>query len=280
MRPFTFGLLLVLLSISSIHLLSQATAADDVECFFSPPDDAYNGTNEAFVGEEGLNFVVTWRVNILNWSYELSDYSLFEYEIYERNGGEKIPGSRSTAYVHLDPEASPGRYEIKILMNYTTSDGEEHNEEFPYVIDYIEVIEITNIVIPSGQTRTFRIDLQTHIEFSEISIRYDSDGDVKIDDDREVIKDVSPGTYTFRTTIGKGKTYPGDQQEVAYHIIAKQGDRRIELYEYNINVSITWSDETYFEQNKILIYVLILVGIIVAILLAFSYYFYLKRKRD
>jgi hypothetical protein len=274
MKRTILGLLILVVLVQ----LQLSTKADGDNVFFTYGNDYQNRTYEILVGEEEINFIIIFEEDCDSWSYYLSDYTIFLTNFSEDFPFEQNKDDKYVERVPLDRNAPPGDYYIDIFFNYTASNGSSKNNVIPYHIKYIRPFEILNISIPGGYQRSMVLEVQTYVNFSRLTIIFDSDGDIAVMDEETTYKDLPLGKYTFSTRIKKRMTFAGDQQEVAYHIIGEYKGHVVETYEYNIDVSVMWDEDEENNEDPFILVSLIGILIIIAILANYAILRWRRRK--
>ena len=268
--------LLSLIIIPMIFVLQSASAEEPPTIFFSG-SEPLEETHTVFKYEDGLTFVILWNEDNLNWSIELENISLFSYDFSGEGAFSKKKGTRSFVSVHLNASAPAGVYNIIIDLRYTQLSGDTVTKRYEYPLSYVEPLRITRIILPSNTSPGFIVDIETYVFLSELTMKFDSDGDIDLDEKRIERRNVPPGNYSFKTKVVQSYDMDGGQQEVAYHLVAINGSHIIELSEYNINVNVVWKDYLGFSKTT---WYIVLIIVVLLILIIVIYVRYLKRNRS
>jgi len=257
----------VLLFIVFILLLPNVEAVED-QVYFYAGTGLGEETNIVYVGEYYIHVRVIFGQNCTNYSFDTNS-PLFKHSLYGI-----IPDSVRSGEVHdigieINRKAQLEKYSIIFYLNYTSENKVNISRQFNLTLEYKKSLEIKKLNIPKGGEREFSLKIETFVDFDELKVEFDSDGDIETEKHEIILEKISAGNYTFKTKIYKVSTVPGDAQELGYWIIGKVNNRTVEFGESNMPADINWGvGEGFipsFETSILLITILIVL--------------FLKRKR-
>lgn len=254
--------------------ISPVIQGEEDGAYFYAPLTGKTETHVAYEGEEPLSLRVIFGQNCTNWSVEIQN-PLFARDVRDVDYEQMPAGMKMSRGIDLNPNATPGEYNVTIYFNYTDEQENYITNTFHYLIVLQQTLEIKSITIPNESERVFSLEVQTFVVFSWIEVLFDSDGDVDVHPEKLHFSDLQPGNYTFETQIKRDASFADDKQEVGYYIGGSIGNRTVEFTEKNIEVSISW-DESVKENVSATSTALLICGII-AVAIIFNYHHYRKK---
>ena len=239
-RLWHYLFLVIILSVTSISLSSIAN--DD---FHISILGEQNNTTLIPVGKSSLDLRVS--IGEINYSeYHVTYYSplfLFSYPISEN--GNVHPNSSHDYQIDIDPSSDPGRYIITFIANITTKENISRTFFINKSISYVSSLVLLDVSLPSEHERDVQVSIRTYMFFDEISMVFNTDGDVGIDPKIITLYNLSQGTYQFNSTVHQIDIGYGNQ-EIGFKVIAFYNSQFFEIIEENVNVEILWEEE---DQN-------------------------------
>lgn len=283
MRYLCISLIVILLAFCQVVMGGTGNAeeisgsrsgggSEEVSVHFYVGQDE-GSTDYIFIGERSLYFALTFHENCSDYGFNVENDDIFKHGgLKDHSLGSAQSGSSHHFPLGLDSAAPSGSYEVKFHLNYTLENGTERERMDSYTFHYINAIELVDLHLPHGRDHDFYVTIRTHIEFPSVTVRFDSDGDIDINDEEKIYYSLPPGNHTFEADLRQGESFPDDQQEVAYRITASNGSRSVVITEYNINVDVQWEDEP--EQHTIIF----IVGGFSSVLVAIMIILFMRKK--
>ncbi len=272
MKKFILIIVLILSILTLIPVITQGN--DDVVFFFSPNADDIP-TDIVFRGEIELDLKVIFSQDCSDWSVEMNS-DLFNTRIIGIHR-ESLPEGKIKNYgLGVNQNAPFGNYSIPVYLNYSDVSGRRINNIFNFTLEYTEAYRITEVTLPTKETKEFVIIIETYVELSELHVSFDSDGDIGISNNSFLLSDPFVGTYPFSTFVFKEQTGSGNQ-EVGYHVIGNFNGREIESIESNIIVSVEWKED---EQDNSPYSNYLIIAVLILFLICFNYYIFIHRKKS
>jgi hypothetical protein len=271
MKRIIFGVLIFIIIIS---LLPYAEGAEDqIYLYVNQGEETEHLV--VFVGEYRVYLKVIYGQNCSNWIIDL-DSPILLHPLKGMTPESVSAGKVSGFSLDINPEAPPGHYPIVVYFNYSNEENKKISNRFNLSIEYIKPFELKEINIPKGRERNSSLKLETFMEFTELKVLFDSDGDIETEKHEIILENVSTGNYTFKTNIYKRETFAGDAQELGYWIIGTVNNRTVEFGENNIPVKITWTEEEKKDGEEGFIPGFEAIFVLISILIILS----IKRKKS
>ncbi len=219
------GLLVLIALCSSVQ--SQPDQPEDDIAFFSRLD---NRTEVVYMGEYSICLDVYFAHNYTNWEVACES-ELFAHNLSGRNMRWNEGGHWHGHGIQLDRNQEPGVYPIPVYLNYTDDNGTLVRKVFDLQLTCIRVVELIDFWASGGE---LHLSLELHAHCDDLWVRFDTDGGLRVSPESHRRADVEPGRYEFTSDVTSGWNMVGDEDEVAYHIIAEIDGRTVEYARYNI----------------------------------------------
>jgi hypothetical protein len=265
-KYFIYVLCILFLFISSFN-----TCAEEDDIYFGK---RFQETDVIMVGDDSICLFIKFGQTSTNYSIALES-PLFIYPLIDHSNTTKQAGTTSSFTLKINPDAAPGKYNISVNISYYIETGIFINKNIFILISYIKAIEIIDIDIPQVTERIFSIDIETYVNFDEIRVVFDPDGDIDAEPEEIILYDLSPGRHTLETRIfRKSVSITNGNRTIDYDIYATSKGETIHISNNDIELAINWEND----ERKIgdfLIYLLIIILII--ILMVFNYLWYFKK---
>ena len=253
----------------SLLLNPDQGRADEDRVFFSPNSSNTNEeTHSCYVGESSLEMTVIFGQNVTSWSIYIPT-SLFTNNLGAIRSEPQRKGVSGSQHLPINQSAPVGDYNLTLFLNYTTESQENVSKTFNYPMHFKKSLKIKKITKPHFFGKTFSIEVQTFTTFSELTVFFDSDGDVDVEPESLVFHNLKPGNLTFKTKVKKGISFAGDRQELSYDIRGTTDNHKIRISEYNIAVSI--SVEEIKDSNVCLSLTALLIICIILVVVMFNH---------
>ncbi len=211
--------------------------------------DEINDTLLIPVGKPSIDLRVSiGDINCREYFIEYySPFFLFSFPITE-NGN--INANSSNDYqIDINRSAIPGYYNVTFKTIITMEENITRTLYFNKTFSYMLTLEILDVQFPSNYERTVQITINTHLFFNEISLIFNTDGDVGIAPEIITYTNLSQGIYQFNGTVYQWDIGYGSQ-EIGYKIVAFYDSQFFEIIEENVNVVILWEEEDQDEQKN------------------------------
>ena len=271
MKKFIFIIVLIL---GILTLIPLTTQGDDDIVFIYSPDAEDIPTDIVFRGEAELDLKVIFSQDCSDWSVEMNS-ELFNHGIIGIHR-ESIPEGKKKNYgLEVNQNAPFGNYSIPVYLNYSDALGNRINQIFNFTMRYTEALRITDITLPTTETKEFVIYIETYVQLTSLNVLIDSDGDIGISNESYILYNLLEGMHSFSTYVFKEQTGSGNQ-EVGYHVVGNYNGREIEYIESNIIVSVEWEED---EQDNSPNSDYLIVTVLIFLLICFNYYLIIHRKK-
>ena len=230
------------------------------------------------VGKSSIDLRVSiGDINCREYSIEYySPFFLFSYPITEN--GTINANSANDYQIDINRSAIPGCYNVTFKTIITMEENITRTLYFNKSLLYVSSLEILDVQFPSKYERTVQITIKTHLVFNEISLIFNTDGDVGIAPEIITYTNLSQGIYQFNGTVYQ-LDYGYGSQEIGFKIIAFYDSQFFEINEENVNVGILWEEEDQDEQKN-MNWAIPFILFIILILINLLFYYLWKRGRN
>lgn len=211
--------------------------------------DEINNTLLIPVGKPSIDLRVSiGDINCREYFIEYySPFFLFSFPITENRN---INANSTNDYqIDINRSAIPGYYNVTFKTIITMEENITRTLYFNKSLLYVSSLEILDVQFPSKYERTVQITIKTHLVFNNISLMFNTDGDVGIDPEIITYTNLSQGIYQFKGTVYQ-LDYGYGSQEIGFKIIAFYDSQFFEIIEENVNVGILWEEEDQDEPKN------------------------------
>ena len=218
--------MIFIVTLQSPNFLGVSKAEGDWAIIKPTGDYSENVTNISYIGEQQLEVNAYFEQNCTNWNIDIHS-GLFSWDIGGITFETVEAGYTFSTWIPINPSAQPGTYNFVIYQNYSLDDGTKIFNEFNYTITHVKSLEISSVHIPNYGDENFSLEVETFIEFDEIFVEFNPDGDIEVITENISVNNVSRGKHIFETEIYRGEYNAWDDQELGYWITAKIGNRTV-----------------------------------------------------
>ncbi|MHA2402230.1 MAG: hypothetical protein ACXADH_04500 [Candidatus Kariarchaeaceae archaeon] len=230
---------------------------------------------EVYLGESDIKLSIIFDRDVINLTIRYN-CSLIMNNRSISEQGPFLNGSKIDIAIPINSSSLPGTYIITIRLSYNYTDGLRDYYEITRDIQYLKAIEILSIHLPENNDPIFRISFRMLVEFRLISIIFDADGDIEVENKEYLLNRLKVGNYTYGTSLHHIEA-PRSEQRINYQIIAYREDKSIILSEDYYEINIEFNDIT-LKSNENIINKVIIVLLIISVLIIFNYLYLFRKK--
>lgn len=194
-----------------------------------------------YVGEDAIKFTWEFGQNAHNYSTEVRSPLFLRplkpciMPLFQ------TAGSGGGTALEINPKAHLGLYKIIGFFNYTDDNEINISRQYNFTVELKKALAIRNIKVPEGKERIMSVDIETYIEFSELTVEFNTDGDIRVELEKISRHDLEPGSYNFKTSIFKDAVLVSEQQELGYRVIGYFDSRHVYFDDnWTMPVNIDW----------------------------------------
>jgi len=235
--PLILVSLIILVTLGAIEVMAQ----DEIVYISAGKRD--NQADYIYCNETNIELNVLFSVNCTMWSVDMIGYPLFTSDVYGIHIDDQMTGGRlySTRLI-VNGSAQVGPYNLTVYVNYTNEDGMPINNSYNMTIDHQKAIEVQEYSPPTGQGRTFSIDLVSYVNIKEIQVDFFPSGDIVTQPENITLSDVKPGKHRIATTI-KIIPAPDSHRSISFYIQCSINNRVIVLSISDIPLNLSREEE-------------------------------------
>jgi hypothetical protein len=235
-------------------------------------------TDVVYKGEISVMLSITNGQNCSNWSVELSN-PLFITHLRGIARERMVEGKKVSYSLEINPDADIGTYSFTVFINYSTDDGHQASTEHDFTIHHRRSYEVVTVDAPHGADHTFALSVEFFQQFKNFTVMFDGEGGIGIEDEIIVLENPDIGVVTISTTVFQNRSEYSSQL-VSYYCIGVVDNRTIEVWEYNIPVSVTWGDDEPEDPDEPTWQPPIaLIALLCLVLIVFNVYWFWLRRR-
>jgi len=267
---------IVSLAMALVLSSGPVVRADDIVEFRAPVPGA-SATDVVYKGEHDLILSIISGQNCSNLSVELSN-PLFITQLRGIARERVTEGKKNSFSLEVNPDADIGIYSVTVFNNYTNDGGEQISKVYRFTIRHERSIELVRVQTPHGSDHSFTLSMETFQRFENLTVRFNGDGDIGFENETIALEDPEIGMINVSTTVVRDMG-GYSAQEVGYYYAAVIDNRTIELWKYNIPVSVRWEangsgdlDEPGGQR------VVAMIAVLCAVLVLFNILWFLHRR--
>lgn len=267
----------LLLLFSLLLIISHETVGEGDEVYFFSSNDEQKRITDIYEGENEVYLMVYYKSHCNNWSVIITT------DLFRNNNLGPFPeeiksGTWQTHPLLINPLVPFGEYNFFVYHNYTFDDGELVSNQYSFEINYMNIIDFSNIQLPNQDRNVFLFTVIIFQTISDLDIRIDTDGDIISDPKVISINRLAPGEYSYSTLILPDPSI-SDSREVRidFDFIIDEREISIASDTFTINPNINFVESTNYETIEFDAKIIALIISILAVTILFNYFYYIKK---